>query len=122
MRAGPVTGPDNRIDSNMALRSWFHGDASSHGRNVSRFEALAGFSVGSKVDCPFGSLMMSRRVEENVAWRLTRPPQTTMAIRSRGYFALAGSLNDYVDMRRAIRETLYGVKTYQKHGYCRPLS
>jgi hypothetical protein len=53
------------MDSNIALRRVDHGDGEP-GEKVSRLEGVADVRVGTTEDWPFGSLMMSRRVEENV--------------------------------------------------------
>ena len=65
MRAGPVTGPLRRMDSNIAERKTFH--CGLEDENVLRFEEEADLREERMVFCKPGSLRMSRRVEVKLA-------------------------------------------------------
>lgn len=71
MRAGPVMGPQRRMDSNIAAR---RGDQGlGVGEKTFMFDEVAVRRVGVRVDWRVGVLRMSRRVEEKVDWRFVRP-------------------------------------------------
>ena len=83
IRAGPVAGPHRRMDSNMLLWRSGHGVfLLASGPKVLRLEMLAVESEEAILGARSGTLMMSRRVEVTVIWRLRRPIQTVIAIRS----------------------------------------
>ena len=85
IRAGPVMEPASRIDSKVALRRRDQGEDEEGGLKGSIEVGVAPEREESMVDCRPGWLIISRIVEVKVAWRFTRPPQTTIATRSEGW-------------------------------------
>ena len=80
MRAGPVIGPERRIDSKVALRRRLHSE--DDGEKASILFIVAPEREERIVSCSPGWLMMSRIVDAKVDCKLTSPPQATIATRS----------------------------------------
>lgn len=84
IRAGPVTVPQRRMDSNIAERRRDHGEGllGEVGLKVSRLETVAVERELTMVEAREEVLFMSRRVDVTVHCRLRRPIQTVITTRS----------------------------------------
>lgn len=86
MRAGPVIGPERRMDSNIAARRGVHLFLGSGSGDLGKVDRDAGSSkvrsLVSAVRVSVGALMMSMIRDVKVAWRFVRPSQTMIVTRS----------------------------------------
>ena len=76
-RAGPITGPARRMDSNIADRRSVHG---WFGMNSERVDVVVLDKVVLRWSCSPSVLMMSLIVAIKVDCKFVRPTQTTIAM------------------------------------------